>query len=460
MGMRDLFRRRSAQKTQALERVSSVPLSMQAWADMFGSFSFNGVRYPLMHVQGGIDNRQEAPDGTFQSYVRLIYKQSGVVFACIATRMLLFSEARFQFRQRTNGRPGRLFGTPSLARLERPWPTGTTGDLLARMEQDVSLAGNAYIARRGNGLRRLRPDWVTIVAGTEEQLSEEEMLSREIDWVVLGYIYHPGGRHSGIEPISLLASEVAHYAPIPDPEANYRGMSWLTPVIREILGDKATTDHKLAFFENGAQLTVAIKLDISDPDKFDIWVEKFKEKHEGVDNAYRTLFLSAGADAVPIGVNLKDLDFSKTQGHGETRIAAAAGVPPIIVGLSEGLEAATYSNYGQACRRFTDGTLRPLWRNAAASLQNIIETPAGAELWYDDRDIAFLKQDQKDAAEVFSKKAQAIRQLTDAGFEPETVVAAVEADDMNLLQHTGLYSVQLQPPGAGNPPAPTPPPAT
>jgi phage portal protein BeeE len=56
-----------------------------------------------------------------------------------------------------------------------------------------------------------------------------------------------------------------------------------------------------------------------------------------------------------------------TQGAGETRIAAAAGVPPVIVGLSEGLQAATYSNYSQARRRFADGTMRPLWRNAAVA---------------------------------------------------------------------------------------------
>jgi hypothetical protein len=42
-----------------------------------------------------------------------------------------FSEARFQFQRLTNGQPGDLFGNPALTPIERPWPGGTTADLLA-----------------------------------------------------------------------------------------------------------------------------------------------------------------------------------------------------------------------------------------------------------------------------------------------------------------------------------------
>ena len=52
-------------------------------------------------------------------------------------------------------------------KLEVPFgPPTTTGDLLARMEQDVSLAGNAFIwdAPGEDRLVRLRPDWTTIVS--------------------------------------------------------------------------------------------------------------------------------------------------------------------------------------------------------------------------------------------------------------------------------------------------------
>ncbi len=92
----------------------------------------------------------------------------------------------------------------------------------------------------------------------------------------------------------------------------------------------------------------------------------------------------------------------------------------------------------------------------AGSLETIIPPPGGSRLWYDDRDIAFLREDRKDAAEIQQIKAQSIRQLVDAGYEPESVVKAVEAEDMGLLKHSGLYSVQLQPPNSATPkPEPT-----
>ena len=181
---------------------------------------------------------------------------------------------------------------------------------------------------------------------------------------------------------------------------------------------------------------------------FDKWVAKAKQSHPSLEN--HTLFLAAGADAKPLGNTFEESELKETQGALETRIAAAAGVPPVIVGLSEGLAAATYSNYSQARRRFADGTLRPLWRNAVGSLSTIIDVPADAELWYDDRDIAFLQEDMKDKAEIQGREAATIRELTDAGYKPESVVDAVTNFDWNRLQHTQLFSVQLQSPGSTN----------
>jgi hypothetical protein len=68
-------------------------------------------------------------------------------------------------------------------------------------------------------------------------------------------------------------------------------------------------------------------------------------------------------------------------------------------------------------------------------------------LWYDADNVPFLREDEKDAAEIQGARATTIAGLITAGFTPESVVKAVEAGDYRLLQHTGLYSVQLQAPG-------------
>lgn len=423
---------------------SSQSIILESWAGMLTEFGFNGHRYTLP------GQSQEEPSGLYTSVVQTAYKTNGVVFACMLARMLLFAEARFQFRRLRSGRPGELWGNTDLRLLERPWPGGTTGDLMSKAIQYADLAGNAFIARRGNELAMLRPDWVDIVVGSN---TDPEVGAWDVDARVVGYVYHPGGKQSQKPPVSFFADEVAHFAPIPDPTAQFRGMSWLTPLFREVMADKAATDHKLSFFENGATVNAVVKTEVQDLAKFKEWQELFAEKFEGARNAYKTLFLAAGMDMTPVGSDFEQMDFKQVQGAGETRIAAAAGVPPIIVGLSEGLQAATYSNYGQARRRFADGTMSPLWRNMCGSLSRIIRVPSDSELAVDMRDIPFLKEDQKDAAAIQAQEAQTIRTLVDAGFDPDIVVGAIVAGDLNRLvgNHSGLYSVQLQPPGTTTP---------
>lgn len=788
---------RKAEPGVGLEERDSQAFSLDAWASALMSMSYNGHTYTLA------GSSQEEPSNQFSSMASTAYKSNGVVFACMLVRMLLFSEARFQFRRVRSGRPGQLFGSDALRVLENPWPGGTTGDLLTKIIQHADLAGNAFVARNGDRLEMLRPDWVDIAIGSN---SSADVGAWDVGSEVLGFLYHPGGKQSQREPVPFMADEVAHFAPIPDPMAQFRGMSWLTPIVREIMADKAMTEHKLSFMENGATPNLIVKFDLDSVEKMKPWVEAFQSNHQGSGNAYKTLFLNAATDATVVGKDLQQLEFKVTQGAGEplaldtpvptpdgwttmgeiqpgdfvfgregtparvaavspvhegrdcyrvtfsdrtsivadadhvwqvidrngagsprpeqtkttielvagindwaargkggnrygipagkpvgladrdllvdpyvlgawlgdgqtsgaaicgaqpdldfiageiesrgytvtrwktapekvavigipggllaaldalgvlgnkhipaeylraslsqrldllrglmdtdgsvgsigkescefsskwehlarqvaelsrslgyrstvsrktdarsrtgetwrvtfradpdivpfllerkaercvtpvwvknraivsieqvesvpvrciavetpdhlfragegwtlthnTRIAAAAGVPPVIVGLSEGLQAATYSNYGQARRRLTDGTMSPLWRNVAASLSRLVDVPAGAELWYDARDIPFLKEDQKDAAEIQTLEASTIKTLVDGGFTPESVVAAVVAGDFQQLQHTGLYSVQLQPPmpdgpaevNPGSKSAPTPEPAS
>lgn len=429
-----------------LSKVLSAGPSRKAWSEPpFWAQQILAGSTPLT-------GNHERIEGSFDAYVQRGYKSNGIIFACILARLLPFSEARFQFQQMNDGRPGDLSGGPGLDLLDNPWPNGTTGELLARMEQDASIAGNFYATTTGTGtdrrIRRLRPDWVTIVSGVHGD--PDSTLAHEIESEVIGYIYRPNGTADKRRHVLLKPSEVVHWSPIPDPMHHWRGMSWLTPVINEIQADSAATKHKLKFFENGATPNVVVTYDPSvTPDQFKTFTKAFDEGHRGIENAYKTIHLGGGADASVIGADMKQLDFKATQGAGETRIAAAAGVGAIIARLSEGMQGSSLNqgNYGAAKRQFADMTLRPLWRSASASLAKLVDVPGGSRLWYDARDVAFLAEDAKDAAEIESVKATTIRTLVDGGFTPESVVAAVNAQDTTLLVHTGNLSVQLIPPG-------------
>lgn len=410
-------------------------------------------------------NSVEQLRSSFVGYASGGFHGNGVVFACMANRQLVFSAVRFRWQQVVNGKPGEMFGNADLQVLEQPGPGETTQDLLNRIIQDADLAGNSYtmldtpLSRLGGdttsgvNLVRLRPDWMEIVAGKRRRRD-----GTQVGHVRVGYVYTEGGKQSGNDPAPLMLDEVAHFAPLPDPLASFRGMSWLTPVVREIQNDGLMDRHKQRFFENGATPNMIIKHPVgADRNKVLDFQKRLEAEHSGTFNAYKTLNLYPGADATVVGKDMRQLDFKAVQGAGETRIAAAAGVPPVIVGLSEGLQAATYSNYAQARRRFADATIHPLWQNVAGCLQTIVPSPGrGVRLWYDDSNIPFLREDAQDAANIAQTQGSTIRTLIDAGFEPATVVAAVEAGDWSLLKHTGLFSVQLQPPGTTNPAEPTP----
>jgi hypothetical protein len=420
----------------------------------------------------------EGLEHDFDSYVQHAYCENGIIFACILARQLVFSEARFQYRRRIVGRPGDYFGNGRLGILEKPWNNGTTGDLLTRMESDASLAGNFYAttvddlgnigksARGGPGerLARMRPDWITIVVGVP---GDERPRPNALNARVLAYIYAPPAwAHNAWfstpgdvdEEVTLMPDEVVHYAPTPHPSSGVAnvGISWLTPVLKEIESDMAATIHKRRFFKAGASPSMAVSFDKdTSSEEFAEFRQSFNEQHGGADAAYRPLFL-VGADVRPLTFDLKQLDLKAVQGHIETRIAAAARVPPIIAGLSEGLASSTYSNYAQARRHFADMTMRPLWRKAAGSLQPLVDLGDGSELWYDDRDVAFLREDLTAAAEIQGRESSTIVALISAGFEPDSVIRAVRAQDFALLRHTGLLSVQLQEPGAPGPGEPVP----
>jgi phage portal protein BeeE len=363
------------------------------------------------------------------------YKTNSIVFGAILARMSLFSEATFAFQDLETKKLSGMFTrdgrtNTSLRKLENPWPNGQTGDLLARMLQDADLAGNAYVWDSGSQLVRLRPDWITIIS----ELGKDP-LGREYR-TVIGYFYDPPVSVVDIEgrPHFFTVDEVAHWAPIPDPEAKFKGMSWLTPVAREIAADQGMTSYKIKYLDNAASPNILVKYSqrLGDGTVNRIR-DRMEARHSGVDNAFRTLVLDEGADVTIIGNSFEQMNFSTVQAAGENRILIASGVPGIVVGSKEGLMAATYSNYEQAMRRFADITMRPLWRSACAALAKLVTVPSASRLWYNTTEIAALRQGEKEMADTMLVHAQAAAALKAAGWKPDSIVEALSSGDITLL---------------------------
>lgn len=354
---------------------------------------------------------------------------SAIVFAAILVRMALFCEATFQFQAKDDKH---LFGNTSLAKLEEPFgPDSTSGDLLARMEQDASLVGQAYIwdAPGEDRLVRLRPDWTTIVSELVQVPGGGQYRRK------LGYWVEP--------PRSVLgqgtgqfypADEVVHWAPVPDPAADFRGMSWLTPVYRDVTGDDGLVNYKIKYLENSASPNLLIRYAQKlHPGTIDSVRERMHARYGGVSNSFKTLVLDQGADVTVIGNSLAQMDFSNVSAVGTERILAAANVPGVLVGL-EPLRGAG-RGYQESMQKFANLYARPQWRSACGALSQLLDVPSGNRLWFDTSDIAALQDGEMERGQSALVRSQAVLALNQAQkYTPDSIVTAVDAGDLTLLK--------------------------
>jgi hypothetical protein len=414
----------------------------QSWIQM------SGASFPVQTsaLLGGA-NPEALPDGTdFSS----IYKSNGIVFACMAVRQRVFSQITFRFAALNNGKVGKLFGGPEIDVLSKPWPNGTTGDLATRMITDADAKGAFFGVRDGDWIYRRDPTKMSVVLSGDP--NEDEFVD------IMGYVYRPNGRQG--PTYSYAPSEVCHWTPTLDPDAPYaKGISWITPILREIRSDNSANDAKAKFFANGMTPNIVVKFPegVMNQDQFDRFKAKMEAEYAGSAKTGKTMYLAPGADIEVVGKDFKEMDFSETQGRDETRIASAAGVPAVIVGLKESLAGSSLNagNYAAARRAFADGTMSDLYRGAAAALESLVPPPQSkgpAKLWFDISQVPFFREDRGDAADIRQTQATTIASLITAGYEPDSVIAAMEAEDFSLLVHSGLYSVQLQPIGSTTPP--------
>lgn len=411
------------------------------WDDVQSWINMAGVQFPVQTSE--LLGSEPLPGGDDFS---AIYKSNGVVFACEAIRQRVFSQITFRFAALNNGKVGKLFGGPEIDILNKPWPGGTGGDLASRAILDADTKGAFFGVREGNTIYRRDPLKVSVI------LSGDPAVDEFVD--IMGYLYRPNGLQG--PTYTYLPSEMCHWTPVLDPEAPYtKGMSWITPILREIRSDNSATDAKAKSFANGMTPNMVVKFPegVMNQDQFDKFKARMEAEYAGSAKSGKTMYLAPGADVQVVGANFKEMDFSETQGRDETRIASAAGVPPVLVGLKESLAGSSLNagNYQAARRAFADGTMSDLYRGFVSALETIVPAPqtkGPAKLWFDISQVAFFREDRGDAANIRSTQATTIKQLIDAGYEPDSVIAAMEAEDFGLLVHSGLYSVQLQPAGS------------
>jgi hypothetical protein len=411
---------------------------------LFELFSFNGNQY-------------QTGAGAYRTYQHQhLMRADGPVSAVLDRRASIMGEARPAFQRFEKGKPADLYSARALELLRTPWPNGTFRQLVAICEADVASSGNSYWISLGNELVRLNPDYVTIVTG------EVVIDGVEVGHRLLGYgVRHPNSQTA----IALEAGQVAHYKPGAPVDEPFRGESWLAAVASDASSDIELTSYKGNYLKNGAMPSLAVTYEPTlSQEALEAFVPVFADKFTGSLNAGKVMHFLGGRDVKTVGATLDQLAYKAVQGAGETRIAAAAGVPASVAGFSEGMQGSSLNagNYTATRRLFGDAKVRPLLGSLMEAFSTLIPPPSDSRLWYDDSGVSFFQEDVTDEANIRQTMAATIRSLIEAGYDPDAVVIAVTTGRMDALlgEHSGLTSVQLTPPGTDTPPAETSPPPT
>lgn len=429
---------------QQMLRAAPAPAvigSFNDWLQYVTSFSFDGVGY------------EASPSGDMDAFVSAIGRQSGLVAGAIAARGYLMSQLLPVWRNdaRTDPQYGQLFGNQSLDALNNPHGSITRQQFMMTVETHVAFAGKAVIAGRDDGFELLRPDRAHPVMASTVETSDPQVVIGSGDLV--GWLYYKNGHDS--PPETLMPEQVATFIPEPNPTNPFEGEAWVWAVVEDVMIGRYGNEHVKSYFKNGATPRTIIMPDKTlSPDQIGEFQGVFDEKHRGAGNAYKTAWIGGGSSIQVIGSNLADLDLTHVTGAVDSAVSVRSRVPASVLGTREGMQGSALNagNYTATRRLWADGWFTPHADNFMASVAKLLPSPAGGPtvLTFDPDRVLFLQEDRKDAAEIDSIKAAAIRQLIDAGFEPSSAVDAIVNENFARLNHTGLTSVQLVAPDPGD----------
>ncbi|MCX7805705.1 MAG: phage portal protein, partial [Planctomycetota bacterium] len=319
-----------------------------------------------------------------------LVRRQDVVYACVRRLCQAAAEAPARVGRMAAGGWRDEPDHPIQGVLDRPNVAMAYAEFLAHVVAHLKLTGDSYIWKwrsRDGAIVELWPvptSWVTAV-------------------------YDRDGRPAGYDVFQGQALAKARVMPRdmlriwePDPAHPMKGLAPLQAALRAVQAEEERQDYTVEMLANSRVPGFVLY-------QPDAWSEEQKSEARatlmaGLGRGRRgsPLFLSGENARIELPAPLRDLDWPGLAGLSETRICACFGVPPILVGLRSGLDAATYSNYEQARRAFYQDTVSPLWTALDAALTRGLlrdeEEPPDLEIYHETGDVRGMREDQESLA--------------------------------------------------------------
>ncbi|HRF46681.1 MAG TPA: phage portal protein [Anaerolineales bacterium] len=324
-------------------------------------------------------------DPIWRNLVREGYKSNAAVFACINTFAFFFPEPPLRIYG-ADGNP--VSNHPGRKLVMRPNPKMGEPTFWSKLITYTAIGGNAYGHLVRSAAGRVVEIWpyhagnITPIPGGETWISH--------------YVYDPtgSGATTGKDVREIPIEDIVHFQwPAADPEQPWQGMPPLRAVAREVDADNEATRYLFALLKNDAMPRTAMIIPENvtlDDGQYGRLKAQYREQHGG-DNRGGLMILEGGADIKRIGLDLKELAFEALHAVPEKRIAGAFRTPLSVAGLGDD---PTFSNSDEAYRRYTQGTLAPLWVLFAGEMQAMIAREFGeGEARFDTTNVKAMGED-------------------------------------------------------------------
>lgn len=363
----------------------------------------------------GQEGTPEWPNFNIYDLIQNGFEDNELIYACVRKIANTAAHANMILHEPQRGDEDLVeIEGPVSFMLNEPNAEDTQFDFLDYIHTSLQVAGNAYVFKERAGtqvvnLWPISPAEVTLIPGTRG-VRGWKVRRRGLEWTV------PPEDVKQLKFTSL--------------SSQWFGMSPLRTAVKIANLDMSATEFSKVFFQNAGVprglLKLKRRLQGGETEAQEIRA-KWRARMSG-SNRHEIAVLDENAEYEKVGSNLDEIELELLRDLVESRICAAFGVPPIMVGANVGLKRGTYANYEEAREQFWQETVLPLYRRIGLFMTRLIREDFDIgknKVGFDFSGVAALQESETEKAEAMRIKAQAAMILINSGFEKGAVLETV-----------------------------------
>lgn len=286
------------------------------------------------------------------------YRKNSAVFACLNFWADSFGEPELHVYSMQDDDKVKVPGHPLRELLRYPNEFMGENELLETTVTYALIGGIAYWWKERTGSRKVIGLW-PLHDGHVTPIPDP-----------VGYLSHYEYSVDGGEPIYLAREDVVPFRWRLDPLNPLRGLSPIVAAARSIDMDSEAQRYQYALLKNDAvpRTMLIVNSSLTD-DAFKRMSEQFRERYGGERRGDVAIVEGQEGRIERLGANLEELAAESLHNIPESRIAAAFGIPAVMVGLNVGLQRAIQGAPRELQEFWTETVRVPRWRRFASQVE-------------------------------------------------------------------------------------------